>query len=287
MLDKERYLSLGVDVPEHQLLEEESRKRRSEQRGGYQAVGFAYKESAVAPPNHAVTSSLPLRRPEHPPTSTVDVAGTEAERFLPPLGLDIPGHIQQPVTRKLHSIIERTAGFVARQGTQMEIMIKAKQKHNPLFSFLSLYDPLHSYYRLLLHMIASGGYTPVVTEEVEKGGGGERREPEKEGEEEESDSGDSDDEGFELHPLLRVSTTPRSSPRPPATNTSTNSSSPSNEVSSKTSPPPSIVTTTATQSSSFSKSLSSVNAAPSLDTEQGGAWQPIDHTHYPRPSLER
>ena len=74
---------------------EESRKRRSEQRGGYQAVGFAYKESAVAPPNHAVTSSLPLRRPEHPPTSTVDVAGTEAERFLPPLGLDIPGHIQQ------------------------------------------------------------------------------------------------------------------------------------------------------------------------------------------------
>ena len=80
---------------------EESRKRRSEQRGGYQAVGFAYKESAVAPPNHAVTSSLPLRRAEHPPTSTVDVAETEAERFLPPVGLDIPGHIQ-PVRTPVH-----------------------------------------------------------------------------------------------------------------------------------------------------------------------------------------
>ena len=141
------------------------------------------------------------------------------------------------MTKKLHSIIERTAGFVARQGTQMEIMIKAKQKHNPLFSFLSLYDPLHSYYRHLLQMIASGGYTPVATEEVEKGGEGEGRETEKEVEEEESDSGDSDDEGFELHPLLRVSTTPRSSPRPPATDKSTNSSSPSNAVSSPLSQP--------------------------------------------------
>ena len=197
------------------------------------------------------------------------------------------------MTKKLHSIIERTAGFVARQGTQMEIMIKAKQKHSPLFSFLSLYDPLHSYYRYLLQMIGSGGYTPLVTEGEEKGEGGGSRETVKETgkeggeEEEESDSGDSDDEGFELHPLLRVSTAPRSSPRPTGTHQSGSLST------NKSSPPLSVAATTAatdtTQSSaSFSRSLSSVNAAPSLEAEGGGAWHTADSTHHhPRPSFER
>ena len=201
--------------------------------------------------------------------------------------------VAQPVTKKLHSIIERTAGFVARQGTQMEIMIKAKQKHNPLFSFLSLFDALHPYYRCLLQLVASGRYTLTPQGEGGRSEGGEKGkvvEETKGTEVEESDSGDedSDDEGFELHPLLRISTTPRSSPRPPGSKPSTKSASPETAAHSQT--PPTSSTTATTQSSSFlSKSLS-VNAAPSLDPERGGAWQTLsDHTHtsYPRPSLER
>lgn len=182
--------------------------------------------------------------------------------------------------------------FVARQGTQMEIMIKAKQKHNPQFSFLSLYDPLHPYYRFLLQMIASGRFTPTLAGEEGGGGEGEEREKEKElekkqtaeEEEEGSDSGDSDDEGFELHPLLRVSTTPRSSPRPSRAKTS---ATPSRTDSNQTPHPTSIATMSTESSSFFSKSLSSVNAAPSLDHEQGGAWHSVDRACYPHPSLER
>ena len=115
-LDRERYLGLGVDILEHELLEgvptipqfftnvlcvcvcvsEESRKREREHTGGYQAVGFAYKESDVVSVSVAIGSDpAPPRRPDHPPTSTVDVAENESDRFLPPAGLDIPGHIQQ------------------------------------------------------------------------------------------------------------------------------------------------------------------------------------------------
>ena len=184
----------------------------------------------------------------------------------------------QPVTKKLHAIIERTAGFVARQGTQMEIMIKAKQKYNPLFSFLSLYDPLYSYYRLLLQLIGSGQYTPVVT--VERGGGegviggggdGERKGVEEPSKvlNEESDSEDSDEEGFELHPLLRVSTTPRSSPKPPGTKNPPDPPTSTTQSDDHRSPLPAF----------YSKSLT-VNSAPYLD--QSGL-----QTSFPHPSLER
>ena len=95
---------------------EEFRKRQREQRGGYQAVGFAYKERGVTPLEVSVSPSLPLppRRPEHPPTSTVDVAGSECERFVPPPGLDVPGHIQQvrrtPLSLPLFALIHVYCG---------------------------------------------------------------------------------------------------------------------------------------------------------------------------------
>ena len=77
------------------MFSEESRKREREHTGGYQAVGFAYKESDVVSVSVAIGSDpAPPRRPDHPPTSTVDVAENESDRFLPPAGLDIPGHIQ-------------------------------------------------------------------------------------------------------------------------------------------------------------------------------------------------
>lgn len=193
--------------------------------------------------------------------------------------------LPQPATSKLHSIIERTALFVAKQGAQMEIMIKAKQKFNPFFSFLSLYDPLHPYYRHLLQLITSGKYTPnpqtgktgesEASPEVDGGDedvAGNRAETDEarrdeeeavsSNDDEEPDSDDSDGEGFELHPLLRVST--NSSPRPP-----------SDRQPPRTMATPSAAVATTlsldqrhSKSSFYAKSLS-VNAAPSLERERG------------------
>lgn len=199
----------------------------------------------------------------------------------------------------------------------MEIIIKAKQKHNPFFSFVSLYDPLHSYYRHLLQLIASGKYVPKPQVESEDerstesregrvpGGKGEGRKGasgEEQGEEASEDGRsagsdseqDSDEEGFELHPLLRVSTTPRSSPKPRPTRTP--QAPPSTSATpTATTATPSLVTDrhplppSPPSSTSFfyAKSLT-VNAAPSLDqrysvTQYDGQPAP----GYPRPSAQR
>ena len=61
---------------------------------------------------------------------------------------------------KLHSIVEKTALFIVKQGTQMEIIIKAKQKYNPFFSFLNHDDELFPYYQHVKAMLTRGAYTP-------------------------------------------------------------------------------------------------------------------------------
>lgn len=98
----------------------------------------------------------------------------------------------KPKSKKLNRIIERTAHFVAEQGAQMEILIKMKQSDNANFQFLSHDSSLHPYYRLILHEIKTGRYTPNVSE----------NQPANDG------SGDdgSGDEGY-LHPSLLSSNT--------------------------------------------------------------------------------
>lgn len=81
---------------------EEGRKRQREEKGGYTAVGFTYTNHNTPQEERGGTSTVqlplllpPPSLPEHPPTSTVDVAESDAERFIPPTELVIPGHIQQ------------------------------------------------------------------------------------------------------------------------------------------------------------------------------------------------
>lgn len=62
----------------------------------------------------------------------------------------------QPETQKLNTIIEKTASFIASHGTQMQILLKAKQSGNPQFEFLSLECPLHAYYNFILTAIKEG-----------------------------------------------------------------------------------------------------------------------------------
>ncbi|XP_034472027.1 protein suppressor of white apricot isoform X2 [Drosophila innubila] len=79
----------------------------------------------------------------------------------------MPG-IQLPDTMKQHAIIEKTARFIATQGAQMEILIKAKQANNAQFDFLSQGGQLQPYYRHLLSAIKQGKYAPSMEAATDK-----------------------------------------------------------------------------------------------------------------------
>jgi len=61
---------------------------------------------------------------------------------------------------KSHAIIEKTAKFIASQGSQMEIILKTKQSGNSQFNFLDYSDPLNAYYKHLVQAIRSNAYVP-------------------------------------------------------------------------------------------------------------------------------
>lgn len=75
--------------------------------------------------------------------------------------------ILQPETLKLNAIIEKTANFIATQGAQMEILIKAKQRDNPQFQFLAKESNLHPYYSALTALVKSGKWPEKEDEVVE------------------------------------------------------------------------------------------------------------------------
>lgn len=72
---------------------------------------------------------------------------------------------------KQHAIIEKTARFIATQGAQMEILIKAKQANNAQFDFLSQGSQLQPYYRHLLAAIKQGKFAASVQAPLDKGSG--------------------------------------------------------------------------------------------------------------------
>ena len=59
---------------------------------------------------------------------------------------------------KQHAIIEKTARFIASQGMQMEILLKAKQSNNIQFDFLAINGVLNPYYKYILNAIKNGTY---------------------------------------------------------------------------------------------------------------------------------
>lgn len=65
---------------------------------------------------------------------------------------------------KLNAIIEKTARFIAMQGTQMEILIKTKQANNPQFEFLTQNGRFNRYYKFILAAIKDNRYPSPETD---------------------------------------------------------------------------------------------------------------------------
>lgn len=103
----------------------------------------------------------------------------------------------------------------------MEIIIKAKQRFNPSFSFLHHEDRLFPYYKHLLNCIKTGSYEPQEeTADTTTNDIGTAAESNLPPETEhvhvhvntsinsvahhDDDESDSEDDGFELHPILRA-----------------------------------------------------------------------------------
>ncbi|KAL5331019.1 hypothetical protein ACEPPN_000546 [Leptodophora sp. 'Broadleaf-Isolate-01'] len=64
--------------------------------------------------------------------------------------------------REIKAILEKTAGYVARNGHVFEDRIREKEKHNPKFSFLSPNDSYNAYYLWRLSEIKEGRGTAVA-----------------------------------------------------------------------------------------------------------------------------
>lgn len=91
------------------------------------------------------------------PSATVDSPATPGlpdEVSKPPAGIVLP-------PRDIRAIVEKTAGYVARNGPAFEDRIRDKEKHNPKFSFLSAKDAYFPYYAWRLEEVREGRGTAV------------------------------------------------------------------------------------------------------------------------------
>ncbi|XP_072443783.1 splicing factor, suppressor of white-apricot homolog isoform X3 [Chiloscyllium punctatum] len=194
LCDEERYLALHTDLLEEEARQEEEYRRLNEalaEDGIYNAVGFAYSSDYYDP-------SQPTEEEELAKTDVEidDNAEENEEPYTAPPGLLVPSDVEVPATSKMHAIIERTAKFVCKQGTQFEIMLKAKQAQNSQFDFLRFDHYLNPYYKHILKTMKDGKY--VV--QAEK-----RGEEKKKSVTESGEDDDDDNDGCYLHPSLFAS----------------------------------------------------------------------------------
>ncbi|VVC97798.1 unnamed protein product [Leptidea sinapis] len=145
LCDEERYRALHTDEDEEEMYKEEELKRLHA--AGYGQVGFNYETSEQ---NVVETPAAEVEEPFLP-----------SEEFKALL----PNDMVYPESIKQNAIIEKTAMFIASQGAQMEILIKAKQGENPQFKFLNKESPLNIYYMALIALVKSGKW-PEKKQEI-------------------------------------------------------------------------------------------------------------------------
>ncbi|KAH8250432.1 hypothetical protein KR038_000663 [Drosophila bunnanda] len=153
LCEEERYLFLYNNEEELRLRQEEDLKRLQQETSGgsYSQVGFQYDGQSTA----SSTSTAPAQLSPNSEESELPFVLPRTLMMAPPLGM------QLPETMKQHAIIEKTARFIATQGAQMEILIKAKQANNAQFDFLTQGGYLQPYYRHLLAAIKAAKFAPA------------------------------------------------------------------------------------------------------------------------------
>ncbi|KAH8158966.1 hypothetical protein CIB48_g9285 [Xylaria polymorpha] len=88
-------------------------------------------------------------------TSTNGDAAAALDDIKPPQGVILP-------PKEFRVILEKTAGFVARNGLSFEDRLRDKEKNNPKFSFLNSSDPYNPFYLWRLSEIKEGRGTAVA-----------------------------------------------------------------------------------------------------------------------------
>lgn len=84
-----------------------------------------------------------------------------------PIPISLPDEVSKPPAgvvlppRDIRAIVEKTAGYVARNGIIFEDRIREKEKHNPKFSFLSANDAYSAFYAWRLNEVRDGRGTAV------------------------------------------------------------------------------------------------------------------------------
>ncbi|KOS21817.1 Pre-mRNA-splicing factor [Escovopsis weberi] len=68
--------------------------------------------------------------------------------------------------REIRNILEKTAGYVARNGAVFEDRIREKERSNPKFSFLNPSDAYHAFYQWRLDEIRAGRGTDIAAGRV-------------------------------------------------------------------------------------------------------------------------
>lgn len=148
LCEEERYYDLFHNDVDEELYQEDSNS-------GFNGakIGFNYDPDQSGPP-------------KQDDEGTQD--GMDIEPFVAPSGFYIPPEMDVPETQKQQAVIEKTAKFISSQGLQMEILLKAKQSNNPLFSFLIHDDKLFPYYKHMLDAMKNNVYPVIVEQEKEK-----------------------------------------------------------------------------------------------------------------------
>jgi splicing factor 3A subunit 1 len=85
--------------------------------------------------------------------------GASLDNIKPPAGVVLP-------PREIRNILEKTAGYVARNGIVFEDRIRDKESKNPKFSFLNETDAYHAYYQWRLSEIRAGRGTAIAAGRV-------------------------------------------------------------------------------------------------------------------------
>ncbi|KAK1452739.1 hypothetical protein CCUS01_10780 [Colletotrichum cuscutae] len=88
-------------------------------------------------------------------TATNGDAAAVLDELKPPTGVVLP-------PREIRNVLEKTAGYVARNGLIFEDRIREKERSNPKFSFLNNTDAYHAFYRWRLDEIKAGRGTAIA-----------------------------------------------------------------------------------------------------------------------------